>query len=154
MSTTETTTIHLNLTITIEHPEGSTITLSGGAPAVTASTEPTTAGPTSVETYFLHFLSDNGRQVFRAAAELDEASDEPYSLEQIAERIGSTYASVQSMHRSTGRTAKRWRSETGLEKPPFELEWKRYDELPDGGGKRTYYRLTAGAAAEILALDN
>lgn len=149
---TETTTIHLKLTITVEHPKGSTITLAGGAPAVTASTEPATAGPTSVETYFLHFLSDNGRRVFRAAAELDVDSEKPYSLEQIAERVGMTYASVQSMHRSTGRTAKRWRSETGLDDPPFALEWKSYDELPDGGGRRTYYRLTDGAAEQILRL--
>ncbi len=150
MDNTEKTTIRFEIAITIEHPKGSTVEVSGGAPTVTESTS---ASPTSVETYFLHFLSANGRKVFRAAAELDDASEEPYSLEDIAERLGEPYPSVVSMYRSTGRTAKRWRNETGLTEPPFTLEDRGYPETDDRSGNRTIYRLTDGAAEQILGLD-
>src|SRR5690606_16759888 len=105
MTNIETTTIHLDLTITIEHPEGTTITLTGAAPTISEADPSAATVHSSVASYFRDFLSDNGRAVFLAAAELDLASDEPYTLEQIADRLGKPYASVVSMYRSTGRTA-------------------------------------------------
>jgi hypothetical protein len=62
------------------------------------------------------------------------------------------YSSVVSMYRSTGRTAKKWRSETNRE-APFTLEWKDYPETTDGSGNRTTYRLPEGIAQQIIDLS-
>jgi hypothetical protein len=101
-----------------------------------------------VEQYW-RALSDNGREVFRAAARIESRRRSGYSLHDIAELLGTSYESVRSMHRSTGRTAKRWRRETGTEEPiRLVTEDYRWDESRKGN--RTFYRLPPGVADLIL----
>lgn len=94
-------------------------------------------------TYFHDYLKDNGRGVFTSAAHLDTQSDEPYTLEQIAEHKDLRYASVLSMHRSTGRTAKVWRRDWNVDAPIVLVEqghvlneetqtWRKTYRLPEG----------------------
>lgn len=136
----------ISLTLTIDAPEGATVSITQPV-QVTAATQ-----PSAVERYFTGYLSDNGRRVFKAAAELDLRGPEPYSLEAIGEHAGIDYASIQSMHRSTGRTAKRWEKETGTP-VPFRLEHDdRYEWDESKQGMRTQYRLDDGVAQVIASL--
>jgi hypothetical protein len=96
-------------------------------------------------------LSDNGRRVFRAAAQIEERRGPGYTLDDIAEVLGISVASVRSMHRSTGRTARSWRSHTGTE-APIELVVQSYGWDPDRRGNRTRYRLPPGVADAITGL--
>jgi hypothetical protein len=135
----------ITLILQLDVPEGTTV-------SIAQPVQMGTAERGAVERYFSDYLSDNGRRVFRAAAELDARSPEPYSLEAIAEHAGIDYASIQSMHRSTGRTAKRWEKETGTP-APFRLEHDdRYEWDEEKQGMRTTYRLDEGVADAILAL--
>ena len=90
-------------------------------------------------------LSDNGRAIFGAAAAIESEHGPGYTLEDIAEHLDLDYESVRSMHRSTGRTAKAWRRDSGTEEP-IRLEWERYDWDESRGGRRTSYRLPSGVA--------
>jgi hypothetical protein len=101
-----------------------------------------------VERYW-RALSDNGRKIFRAAARLEGRGRSGYSLHDIAEVLGISYESARSMHRSTGRTAKSWRRETGTEEPiRLQTEDYRWDESHKGN--RTFYRLPSGVADLFL----
>jgi hypothetical protein len=62
-----------------------------------------------------------------------------------------SYETARSLHRTTGRPAKRWTRETG-EVAPIRLEDTDYKPDPNHGGWRTTYRLPAGVADEIAAL--
>jgi hypothetical protein len=101
-----------------------------------------------VERYW-HALSDNGRKIFGAAARIESRRSSGYSFDDIAEVLGISYESVRSMHRSTGRTAKSWRRETGTEEP-IRLEAKDYRWDEPRKGNRTFYRLSSGVADLIL----
>lgn len=96
-------------------------------------------------------LSDNGRRVFRGAAHIETRRGPGYTLDDIAEVLGISVASVRSMHRSTGRTARRWRTHTGTE-APIELVVQSYSWDAERGGNRTRYRLPAGVAETISNL--
>ncbi len=55
------------------------------------------------------------------------------------------------MHRSTGRTARSWRTHTGTE-APIELVVQSYGWDAERGGNRTRYRLPPGVAETITNL--
>lgn len=107
--------------IRITVPDGTTIKFVGsdGAEiAVVGGTEP--GDP--VERYYRDYLSPNGRKVYAAAARIELFSGPGYSLADIAANISQTEDSVRvetvrSQHRTSGRTAKRWREENGTDAP-------------------------------------
>jgi hypothetical protein len=96
-------------------------------------------------------LSDNGRSVFRAAAQIENRRGPGYTLDDIAEVLDVSVASVRSMHRSTGRTARSWRTHTGTE-APIVLVVQSYGWDAERGGNRTRYRLPPGVAEAIAKM--
>jgi TPR repeat protein len=96
-------------------------------------------------------LSANGRSVFRGAAQIENRRGPGYTLDDIAEVLGISVASVRSRHRSTGRTARSWRAHTGTE-APIELIVQSYGWDAERGGNRTRYRLPSGVAETITNL--
>jgi hypothetical protein len=133
------------ITITLDVPEGTTATVAGGAQAAPQSNG-TARDP--AERYFREYLSDNGRWLYAAAAKLERKSGVGYTLEDVAGEMGVPYKSAQSIHRTTGRAAKRWRKETGTD-TPILLEDLDYDWDEQKHGRRTTYRLPEGLAAAI-----
>jgi hypothetical protein len=134
------------LTISIEFPEGTTISING-SPA--GWPEPPLLAADQVEKYWSEYLTANGRKVFKAAARIEDHRGPGYTFEDLARNLSVTYESVKSMHRSTGRTAKRWRHEQGTGEP-IKLFW--VDYIDSHAGKRTTYRLSPGVASAILDL--
>ncbi len=141
------------ITITIEVPEGSTYS-TDGAPDEELSPEAGTvtseSAPGDVEEYFRNYLSDNGRELYRAAAKGERESGPRYTLDDVAERMGRRYESAQSIHRTTGRSARKWKDDTGTE-APIRLDWIDYEWDDSQGGKRTSYRLPTGVAEQIAS---
>lgn len=123
-------------------PEGTSVTISGLEDATVEG-----SAEDRLERYW-RALSDNGRKVFGAAARIEAHSGPGYTLEDIAENLSLTYGSVRSMHRSTGRTAKAWRRDTGTDEP-IKLEWEDYDWDQSREGNRTSYHLPPEAADAI-----
>jgi hypothetical protein len=120
-------------TIKFVGPDGAEIAVVGGA------AEPADA----VELYYRDYLSPNARKVYAAAARIELFSGGGYSLQDIATNISQTYESVRvetirSQHRTSGRTAKRWRDENGTDAPirligTWDDEAQHYKyELPPG----------------------
>lgn len=140
------------ITITIELPEGSTVS-ADTAPDEELSPEAGTVSSKSMpggETEYFHdYLSDNGRELYRAAAQVERDSGPGYTLDDVAEQMGRKYGSAQSIHRTTGRSARKWKDDTGTE-APIRLEWVEYEWDQSQRGMRTSYRLPEGVAEEIL----
>jgi hypothetical protein len=137
--------IEIKLTV----PEGTTVQISGlqesGAPAPGGAED-------AIRRYFTEYLSDNGRRVFGAAARIEDFHGRPgFTFDDLAENLSVSYESVKSWHRTSGRSAKRWRRETGTEEP-IRFEWKDYEEVGPGGGERTMYRLPERVAEVIRDL--
>jgi hypothetical protein len=138
------------ITIRIDLPEGATVSIEEG-PAGTAIPEAgTLETPSSgdVERYWRSYLSDNGRELYRAAAAIEHESGPGYTLNHIADRIGREYSSAQSIHRTTGRSARKWHDDTGTD-APIQLEWLDYAWSDAEGGMRTSYQLPEGVADRI-----
>lgn len=136
------------VTISIDLPEGAKISING-VPADQPESLTATVDP--IETYWSEYLSPNGRKVFKAAARIEDHQGPGYTFEDIARNLSVTYESVKSMHRSTGRTAKRWRHEQGTDEP-VKLFWVDYIWDDSHAGRRTTYRLAPGVASAILDL--
>jgi hypothetical protein len=128
-------------------PEGTNVIVTGidGAEAVRAS-QTMEADP--VEGYFRDYLSDNGRKVFAAAARIETFRGPGFTLEDVAANLNVTYDTVRSWHRTAGRSAKRWRKETGT-REPVRLEAMDYGWDATHEGFRTAYRLPEGVADKI-----
>lgn len=135
--------------ISIEVPEGARVTLNGVPVGDLVGASATTDDP--LEKYWNEYLSQNGRKVFRAAARLEDSQGPGYTLDDIAANLSITYESVKSMHRSTGRTAKRWRKEQGVDEP-IKLVWDDYEWDFSQDGQRTRYYLPPSVADAILEL--
>jgi hypothetical protein len=106
--------------IIIKVPDGTSIKIvqSDGTEVASDGTDPLDA----VERYYRDYLSPNARKVYAAAARIELHRGPGYSLADIAANISQTEESVEvetvrSQHRTSGRTAKRWREETGTEAP-------------------------------------
>ncbi|MCA1702720.1 MAG: hypothetical protein LC808_05395 [Actinobacteria bacterium] len=129
------------ITITIEVPDRADVDVQQ------RSSEEAAVSPAAH--YWEHYLSENGRRVYHAAAEIEMNSGVGYTLEEIAEHMGVAYGSAQSMHRSTGRTAKRWRRDHGTNEPIY-LDDMGYGWHQDRQGWRNSYRLPHHVAEQIL----
>jgi hypothetical protein len=136
-------------TITIE------ITVPTGAEIVVRE-EPDTAAEAAsdrrsvedIERYFRQYLSDNGRKLYAAAARIEEHRGVGYTLSDIAQNLSIDYPSAQSYHRTSGRSARRWKDDTGTQ-APIELVDIAYDWVEGEQGMRTRYKLPPGVAAVI-----
>jgi hypothetical protein len=141
-------TIEIRLSV----PEGTDISI------VTQEADVQTASSEDVERYWLEYLSGNARKIYWAAAriEMERGPGPGFTLEDIASNISQTtesveYETVRSFHRTSGRTAKRWRDENGTDEPIRLIETN-YGWDEDKGGMRTAYRLPPGVAAKINAV--
>jgi hypothetical protein len=132
-----------SITITITVPEGSAVEIEE-APDLEVDSE-------LIKRFFEHYLSDNGRTVFLAAARCERQADQSFSFEDIAREAGIAYETAKSYHRNSGRSARRWRDDTRSEAPVRLLE-KGYDWDADRRGMRATYRLPKGVA-EVLTKD-
>lgn len=134
----------LELKITV--PEGTVVRVSGLGSTDIAPAEL----PSAVERYFTEYLSNNGRKVFGAAARIEDFQGRPgFTFDDLAENLSITYESVKSLHRTAGRSAKRWERETGTE-APIKFDVLDYLESPEGD--RTVYRLPEFVAETIRNL--
>lgn len=134
----------LNITITL--PEGASVEVVENR---AKDSEPSLAE--RVEDYW-HRLSDNGKRVYAAAARIESHRGPGFTFDDIAENLSITYESAKSMHRTAGRTARKWREDTGTE-PPFDLvDTDEYGWKQERGGERTVYCLPEGVAELISSL--
>jgi hypothetical protein len=139
------------ITIKITVPEGATVNVAEAAldaSAIEWKTEP----PDWVGRYWRQYLSKNGRTVFGQAARTEQVKGRGYTLEELAHYLSIDYESIKSFHRSAGRSAKRWRQQTGTREPiyldPVEYSWNEKAQ-----GNRTTYRLPPGVADQIAELE-
>lgn len=136
------------ITITIDVPEGVDVNVEQD----TVASQPTAAADADeVERYFRHYLSDNGRRLYRAAALLEQHRGAGYTLSDIAASLSIDYPSAQSFHRTSGRSGRRWKDDTGTE-PPVQLIGIAYEWSEDDHGMRSRYELPAGVADIVAQL--
>lgn len=133
--------------IRITVPDGTTIKFVGADGTEIAVVGGAGESDDAVERYYRDYLSPNARKVYAAAARIELFTGRGYSLQDIAANISQTEESVRvetvrSQHRTSGRTAKRWRDENGTEAPirligawDDEAEHYKY-ELPPGVAER------------------
>jgi hypothetical protein len=138
-------TIEIKLTV----PEGTTVEIGG----LQELGRPGAGDPGSaIHRYFTEYLSENGRTVFAAAAQIENFHGRPgFTFDDLARNLRVPYGTVKSWHRTSGRSAKRWRRETGSPEPIF-FEWVDYAEVGPEGGERTMYRLPEQVAEVIRDL--
>ncbi len=117
-----------------------------------ATAWPAPRDPEEVERYFRHYLSDNGRKLYAAAARIEQHRGPGYTLSDIAANLSLEYGSALSIHRTSGRSARRWKAETGTE-APIQLVWIGYDWVDEEQGMRTRYQLPPGVTEVIARLS-
>lgn len=141
-------TIEIRITL----PEGTDVKVEQLDPGQAAPRE-LQPGPASepIATYWRTYLSDNARKVFRTAARIEEVTGPGFTFDDIARSLRVTHDTVQSWHRTTGRTAKRWRADTNTQEP-VHLEEVDYAWRENVAGMRTSYRLPAGVEERIREL--
>lgn len=139
------------ITITINVPDGATINVEE-SPDEGLTPEAGTLRPASdtVERYWRTYLSANGRQLYGGAADVERTDGPGYTLGDVAKRIDRKYTTAQSIHRTTGRSARKWKDDTGTE-APIQLEWMEYEWDEEEQGRRTTYRLPNGVADLIAS---
>jgi len=137
------------LEIKLNLPEGTTVEISG----LGELASPSPGSPEDeIRRYFTRYLSENGRKVFGAAARIEDFQGRPgFTFEDLASNLSVTYETVKSWHRTSGRSAKRWRRETDTQEP-VRFDWIAYDDVAPGGGGRTMYRLPEQVADVIRDL--
>ena len=145
------------ITITIEVPDAADVSVSGASDAEpdeeltpAAGTPASKQLPGAVEKYW-KYLSDNGRALYSAAAAVERESGPGFTLNDVAEKMDRQYTSAQSIHRTTGRSARKWKDDTGTD-APIRLEWMEYNWDDSEQGMRTSYRLPEGVADKIATL--
>ena len=127
-----------------------TITIPAGATVEIASDEQALPSPNraAIAEFFNHYLSDNGRLLYSAAARHEVEDEDAYSFHDIATEAGIAYETAKSYHRNAGRSAKRWEEDTH-DSPPIRLVEKGYRWDAAHQGMRATYRLPDGVA-EII----
>jgi hypothetical protein len=137
------------LEIKLNLPEGTKVEIAG---LENLASEDGDAGEEAIRHYFNEYLSNNGRKVFGAAARIEDFQGRPgFTLDDVAASLSVTYETVKSWHRTTGRSAKRWRRERGTTEP-VRFEWIDYSPIDKAGAQRTIYRLPAQVAEVIREL--
>lgn len=100
-----------------------------------------------VEEYW-EFITSNTRKLFGAMAQHQvETGGEPFSMQQIADRLEEPLSSVQSYNRNGGRGARLWRDRKNVE-PPIDLVHVGY--VP--GKNQGTFRFPDGVAEVIVPL--
>jgi hypothetical protein len=141
-------TIEIRITV----PEGADIKVEQIDPGQAVPQELRLRPPSEpIATYWRTYLSDNARKVFRAAARIEEVEGPGFTFDDVAQSLSVTHDTVQSWHRTAGRTAKRWRADTNTQEP-IRLEEVDYAWREDVAGMRTSYRLPVGIWQEIREL--
>jgi hypothetical protein len=137
--------------ITVIVPRGVSVVVveEDGHPAAPSAAAPR---PEDVERYWREFLSDSGKKIFATAALIERHSGPGFTLDQIAANRSIDYESAKAWHRNAGRTAKRWREETGTEEPIKLQDTGEYGWRPEYSGDRTTYRLPPGLGETIIDL--
>jgi hypothetical protein len=133
------------ITLTIELPDGFDVKIhraEEAGPGVAVD-------PDAVERYFRHYLSDNGRRLFKAAAKVQLTRGPGFTFDDVAAELGEGYSTTLSLHRTTGRSAKRWREDAGVDGPIY-LNDLSYDWVAEVDGMRTRYEMPE-AIAEVVA---
>lgn len=139
--------IHLEITL----PEGAKVAISGQSDHSSESRS-TVRDSEEVERYFRHYLSHNGRKLYSAAARIEQYQGPGYTLSDIAANLSLEYGSVKSYLITSGRSARRWKDETGTE-APIRLEDLSYVWVEKEHGMRSGYRLPLGVAEIIAGLE-
>lgn len=136
-------TIEIALKLTV--PDGTEVTVSGleGSPMPAD-----VARQDDVERYWSEYLSENARKIYGAAARIENFKGAEFTLEDIAENLSIDYESVRSMHRTSGRTARKWREDHDSP-APIRLIDGPYEWSEEHGGMRTAYHLPPGVADMI-----
>jgi hypothetical protein len=140
-----------SITVRIDFPDGAAVTVDQGPDEMLspeAGAVESTSRRESVERYWRSYLSHNGRELYGAAAAIERESGPGFTLNDVAERMGREYPSAQSIHRTTGRSARKWKEDTGTE-APIRFEWIDYQWDESEAGMRTSYRLPEGIADEV-----
>lgn len=144
--------MQFSITITLDVPEGTQIAVAdSGKQAQHGDGQDADEEETPVANYWRWYLSDNGRKIYGAAADIEEHHGPGYSLEDIASALGVAYETAKSFHRTSGRARKLWKKDNGSDEP-IRLDWLEYETDAEHGGKRTSYRLPVGSASEIQKL--
>jgi hypothetical protein len=136
----------VTITLTIDIPDGSDVHLETEHDDAAGAVE--VPDPQQVKDYWSHYLSDNGRRLYRASAVL-ERHQGPFTLSELAQAMSITYESVQSYHRTSGRSARRWRDDHNVE-APIRLDDLAYKWVAAEDGMRTTYQLPPGVADLIV----
>jgi hypothetical protein len=141
--------------ITVIVPKGVTVTVleaqEVGGELAAASVPEAPRG--EIERYWRDFLTDNAKKIFSAAALIERHEGPGFTLDKIAANRSIDYESAKAWHRNSGRTAKRWREETGRPEPLRLEDIGEYGWKPEYGGDRTAYRLPPGTAEIIVELQ-
>ncbi|MFI4991285.1 MAG: hypothetical protein ACHQHO_10295 [Solirubrobacterales bacterium] len=137
------------LRLILEVPDGVTIKVEGIESATDA--REMSAGE-AVRDYWQHYLSSNSRKIFLSAARIEERRGPGFTLEDIATDLRLDYKRVRSFHRTSGRAAKKWREEKGVE-APIRLDEVEYPQTPDGVGRRTRYELPNDVAQLVVGMQ-
>jgi hypothetical protein len=137
------------LIITLDLPEGTTVSLDGDAGIAVA----TGTNRDPVEEYWTDYLSPSGRKLYEAAARIEQLDGVGFTLEDIAHNLSIDYESAKSYHRNSGRTATRWEREKGIQAPIQLVFDGTYMAQTGGSGLRSHYALPAGVAEKIRDLQ-
>jgi hypothetical protein len=143
--------------ITVIVPRGVTVTVieaeqvGAGPPGAPSAEVPSRE---EIERYWRDFLSDNGKKIFSAAALIERHEGPGFTLDTIAANRSIDYDSAKAWHRNSGRTARRWREETGRPEPLRLADMGEYGWRSEYGGYRTAYRLPPGTAEIIIELQS
>ncbi|MFY9487494.1 MAG: hypothetical protein WAP35_02195 [Solirubrobacterales bacterium] len=141
------------VTITLTIPDGAQIQI--GEALVSSSSTPAPFAQSSsqdIADYWTDYLSDNGRKIFEHAARIQDHTNAPFTLEDIAHNAGIDYESAKSMRITAGRSARKWRDDHNGTAAPIDLDWKTYSWDRSKSGSRTSYSLPEPVVHEILAL--
>ena len=134
------------ITISITIPDGATVAVDQGVTPPTASSVRSTE---EIERYFRDYLSENGRKLYQAAARVERHNNGGgYTLSDLAANLNIDYASAQSFHRTSGRSARKWHDDTATE-APIVLKDLVYGWVKEENGMRTSYQLPPGVADVI-----
>jgi hypothetical protein len=128
-------TIGIKLTV----PDGTTVEITGLEDVDTPDQA------TQVERYW-NYLSNNGRKVYSSAATYESYHGPGYTFAELAAAMSNIPDSVRSMHRTSGRSARKWRDDTGL---PAPIQLEKTEDTPPHNS----YRLTTGTVELIEELS-
>jgi hypothetical protein len=94
-------------------------------------------------------LSRGGRELYGAAARIEQKQGVGYTFEDIASNLGITYSSTLALYRNSCRTAAVWVRDSRETEAPIHMQEIGYRPRA-GGGRRTRYQLPP-AVGDLVA---